>query len=61
MNSWENEDATLRREAREKWLAGLQVGSVLNVGVDVHDFRPISEARVIELIEASHPFSGTDD
>jgi len=29
MNSWENEDATLRREAREKWLAGLQVGSVL--------------------------------
>ena len=27
----------------------------LNVGVDVHGFKPISEERVIELIENSHP------
>ena len=46
--------------ASQNWTIRRDV-KCLNVGVDVHDFRPISEARVIELIEASHPFSGTDD
>jgi len=51
---------TLCGHVHQNWTIRRHV-KCLNVGVDVHDFRPISEARVIELIEASHPFSGTDD